>query len=659
MLEPSAIYERIPKDPAKNAAWRRRLYARCKRSPAFRKKVLAIAKNDILFFFAAFCYLQEPRIYDNQGRIRPSKIPFIPWPHQIPVILALRAALGREDVVVEKSRDEGMSWTAILMAIHDWLFVANTKIGLVSSTENLSDDPDNMDSLGAKVDWELEQMPEFLVGPRRERAQGYNHGYLRNASKHSWRNLRNRTTINAFAGGGDLGRGGRYLWFLLDELASKQWRRGDKDIDAMFSTSKATQSRFLLSTPSGPTGAYHDAVHEPSNVVRLQIRWSDNPTKNRGLYRMEHGVPVAIDPEYNPLPPEYDPPNAATLDVLNKLRQRGFVLEKALRSPWKDRECLRPKESPQSEARELDLDYGGAMDRIFGEDFRSTVIKTERECRIEGEFSVNDTLEKWAFDRQEGGSFKLWCNLDAQGKPPVSQYVVACDSATGEAVKFSSNSALIVADLNTREQVAEFTSKNIGGGKFADFAIGVCKWFHGAYLAWEHGGPGTAFTKRVLKREYHNHYKRKVQWRSSIGKQTQDSGWVTTEETKQLLLDELKLAVLYDELIVRSKPFRMECDLYVQDANSMRHAASRGADKTHADRVIAMGVLVQAMKDRPVTKAAAAGYVPWGDGPPPYGTAAHRQWEWEQEQRDKSDDWDDRSTFDLSQSRSHRTLTGV
>ena len=49
--------------------------------------------------------------------------------HQIPIIQQLRDNLGVQDIGLEKSQREGMSWIAILLALHDWLFTPMAKIG--------------------------------------------------------------------------------------------------------------------------------------------------------------------------------------------------------------------------------------------------------------------------------------------------------------------------------------------------------------------------------------------------------------------------------------------------------------------------------------------------------------------------------------------------
>ncbi len=117
------------------------------------------------------CWLHEPRpMKDSQGRVLPEVVPFIPWPHQEPIILTIRQHLGFEDLGVVKSRGEGMSWIAVLLALHDWLFAVPgmrlVAINVASRTEEALDKPGDMNALLPKLDWELERLPGWMIGRR-------------------------------------------------------------------------------------------------------------------------------------------------------------------------------------------------------------------------------------------------------------------------------------------------------------------------------------------------------------------------------------------------------------------------------------------------------------------------------------------------------------
>jgi hypothetical protein len=321
------FYRDVPRDFESNIAYRLKLRERCVADAGFRRAMWTACKEDVLFFFSAFCWLYEPRPRrDSTGRLLPKMIPFIPWEHQVPAIKEMRANLGFRDITVFKSRGEGFSWIAVLLALHDWLFDEMSKVGLVSNTEKKADDPGNMDSLMAKIDWEIEKLPSWMSGDRDVH-------WKRNLSEHSLVNLRNGSQINAFAATADAGRAGRYKWFLADELAFWAESVGR---DFMEAIRESTDSRLAISTPNGASGVFYDTVHKPSNILKIRIHWTENSYKNRGLYRLSGNTTSAVDPKNNPLCRDYYQPSQEVIERWARLRAKGFKLEDSLRSPWYD-----------------------------------------------------------------------------------------------------------------------------------------------------------------------------------------------------------------------------------------------------------------------------------------------------------------------------------
>jgi phage terminase large subunit len=214
------LYDLVPHDLLENLEFRKKLWTRAHSDLTFQADMMKACREDILFWLGAFAWVYEPRprLMAN-GKLRPSKIPFVPWPHQIPVILDIRHNIGMRDVIVKKSRGEGMSWIGILMAIHDWLFFSGRKVGLVSRTELMADDPGNYDSLLAKVDLELEWLPKWMAGlPDID--------FKRDRNRHSFVNFRNGSQINAFAATSNTGRAGRYTWFMPRIHGRHPWLHG-------------------------------------------------------------------------------------------------------------------------------------------------------------------------------------------------------------------------------------------------------------------------------------------------------------------------------------------------------------------------------------------------------------------------------------------------
>jgi hypothetical protein len=158
-------------------------------------------------------------------------------------------------------------------------------------------------------------------------------------------------------------------------------------------------------------------------------------------------------------------------------------------------------------------------------------------------------------------------------------------------------------------------------------------------------GPGAAFTNQVIERAYGNYYERTTLDKATR-KRTKKIGFINRGDAREALFGDLEKVVRMDDLIIRSKSLADEFPQYIRAGKDIRHVSSNPGDTSHGDRVIAMGVGVQAMKDRPIPKSAIA--TPWGSGPPPYGTPAYREWLHEQTQHKSNDDWDDGSTADFT-----------
>lgn len=489
-------------------------------------------------------------------------------------------------------------------------------------------------------DWELEQLPKWMGGVKDK-------DFKRTLSDHTLKNLRNGSTITGYAATGDVASGGRKLFFLADELA--KFPRGP-DREAMASTQHVTDSRFVVSTPKGSEGAYYELMHEPSNMVKLVLDWQMNPTRNRGLYTFVDGVPVAVDPVNNPLPDNYNPPTKKILDLFSRLRRKGFVLERRKRSPWYDRECDRPGATPQNIAQELDRDYGGSAYRFFGDEFFHAAEKTVLQPVSRGVVTYHpETLEP-EFQTTRDGPVQLWCNLDVQNSPPESTYVVGADISSGLGGSYTSNSVVEVVDVLTMEQVMEYAINTVSPTEFAEHCVAIAKWFHDAYLIWEANGPGAAFTNRAKALSYPNVYYRSVLWRRG-SKKTKEMGWWSDTRTRQALFGEVRRRVAAGTLKLRSDSLVKECQQYQVVADQIIHTgaaktlddSSRG--QAHGDRVIAMGVCLHGVADRPLTKVKADEV---RRTKIPYGSMAWRQQEYEESLRAKDDPWDARSNWDLA-----------
>lgn len=615
----SRFYLEVPKDPAENLRYRIALREKAARDKKLQKAIISACREDTLFFFNAFCYLFEPRP-------RPRIIPLITWPHQEPFVLALDEHLGYRDIGIEKARGEGASWMVLMKFFKEWVFhPAPIAFGLVSRNESAVDTPNDPDCLMWKLDFQLKKLPNWM----RPRAQ-------RSLSDHSLTNLDNGATIVGYSATGDVASGGRKTAFLMDELA--KFPKG-ADREAMDSTFPVTDCRILVSTPKGSSGAYYDAMHEESSMAKIILDWKDNPTRNRGLYRLEKGEIVEIDPVNNPLPAGYR--EEANTRIFPKLKSRGFNLEGTTRSPWYDKQCVRPGATPQSIAQELDRDYGGSGFRYFDEELISKLKENIRAPLTRGmlAYDPEELTPRWMHN--ENGELHLWIRIGLDGQPPAGQYVVGCDVAAGTGGDFSSNSVACVIDKLSGEQVAEFATRHMRPDRFAEWAIALAKWFHGAYLIWESNGPpGRTFTNTVMEHHYGNIYFRTV--KEQIGnKRTKKPGWHSSPGDKSELLGGVSEGGLHaaaesGALKIRSAPLLEECKQYAFENGKVAHVKSlRTQDEaakgeSHGDRVIAAGVAWLGAKDRPIERK------PTHQTAPPGSYAARRLAREEEASRQRS-----------------------
>ncbi|MEO1615052.1 MAG: LAGLIDADG family homing endonuclease [Planctomycetota bacterium] len=450
-------------------------------------------------------------------------------------------------------------------------------------------------------DFGIQQLPPWMSGER-------DVDWKRNRGKHTWVNLRNGASIAAGAATGDVFRGGRLTWAMMDEFA---FFKKKEDSEALNSSHGATNSRLFISTVNGQNNEYYHVMHEPSSMVKVIIDWKQNVSRNRGLYMFKEGLPVAVDPENNPLPKHYDPPTQEVLDLFSRLRAKGYRLEGKERSPWYDHECDRPRMTPQRIAQELDRDYAGSSFLVFGDEFNKVIQETTQEPVHTGNFIISeDTTSgqsevKAIFSEVRNGPVDLWLPLDARGKPPFGSYALSADISHGLGGSHTSNSTLVGTDLSTHEQILAFASNTIEPSEFANLAVALAEWLGGAYLGWEaNGSAGAAFTKRVLTLRYGNVYRRKSQKKRGR-RETKELGFWTDQNTKGVMFSEITRAVLAGDVVVRDRKLGAEFKQYIVVNSKIEHAQSLVTEdesskgQAHGDRVIALGVNCQMLLDRP------------------------------------------------------------
>lgn len=583
-------------------------------SKANRNWLIKKCREDFFFFCETFLFLYEPR--PDAGGL-PNIIPFIPWDHQRPAMQTILDNLGFHDIGLEKARGEGASWTCTMIILWRWLFYDMQAFGLVSMNEDAADNQEDPDSLGYKIDWQLDWLPLWMTGKKSNLSLSKDAGYIRNISKHTWKNCRNGSTITAYACTADLASGGRKLAFLMDELA--KFDRGP-DEDAMSSTEPVTNCRLLVSTPKGANGAYYRAMKERSSMIKIVLDWTKNPTRNQNLFTidMENNRLELVDPANGNRTKKYVDQEYQTKffrELLPDLINRGFPVETRgkLWSPWYVERCLRPRMDPKKIAQEYDRDYIGSSSRFFPASTIEMLIEKTLPPMATGEVVCDyEDFKVTKFMRLASGHLKLWFRIadGEQALPPIGDYVIGIDVCTGVGGTLSSNSTASIANRKTGVKVAEYASPVIKPEKFAALCLCLAYWFKNesggpAYLVWESNGPGKSFGSFILEETGFRNFHYRIPRGRSSQKRTKEAGWHSSKDSKRELLSNYRYALSEGQYENLSDIALRETMSFVEEPGGKIAFVSALSDEddpansgeNHGDRVIADALSVLGMEE--------------------------------------------------------------
>lgn len=206
--------------------------------------------------------------YDPRGMAfgLPANIPFVLRPKQVELVDWL---LERESTqthgLIEKSRDEGMSYVVLGFYLHRWLFVEGFAGGVGSRKEELVDKKGDPKTLLHKFRDMFSKMPDWMK-PKNFNQRDHDN-YMRIV------NPDNGATITGEAGD-NIGRGGRTSMYFLDEWAFVERQEA---VDAAISQN--TNVHIKGSTPNGIGDRFHrDRFSGRYSVFTMP--WRDNPDKN-------------------------------------------------------------------------------------------------------------------------------------------------------------------------------------------------------------------------------------------------------------------------------------------------------------------------------------------------------------------------------------------
>lgn len=221
----------------------------------------------------------------------PTIIPMILFPKQEEFVdWVIARWKGREDGLAEKSRDMGVSWLCVFIAVWMWLFYDGSVVGFGSRKEEYVDKMGDPKSLFWKIRKAIALLPtEFIP-------DGYSEA--KHALSMRIVNPENGSAIVGEAGD-NIGRGNRTSIYFKDESAFYE-RAGA--IDAALS--QTSNCKIDVSTVNGNGNPFYQKRHS-GRIPVFTFHWRDDPRKDQAWYEKQKAtldpviVAQEIDIDYN------------------------------------------------------------------------------------------------------------------------------------------------------------------------------------------------------------------------------------------------------------------------------------------------------------------------------------------------------------------------
>jgi len=256
-----------PGSPGRIWAQRASLLQRAEQSPALQALLLAYCKKDIVFWFNHFCWTFDPRA------AQPHR-PFRLYPYQEKALRQIVTAIENgEDLLIEKSRDMGVSWLVLLAFQYLWLFRPGANFHLGSRKEDFVDTRGDISTLMEKLRYNLDWLPAWM------KPEGFDRRLHDNIQKLV--NPANGNVITGESSNLNFGRGGRYKAVLFDEFPF--WPGQDA---AFASAGQSSPCRLVVGTPYGKANRF--AGLRFSGLIKvLSIHWREHPDKDALWYEQQ------------------------------------------------------------------------------------------------------------------------------------------------------------------------------------------------------------------------------------------------------------------------------------------------------------------------------------------------------------------------------------
>lgn len=250
----------------------------CKRAKLFKKavedesellKIKEKCTKDIFYWLENFCFTYDPR----PGALK--DIPFIPYEFQRELIIkVINSIENSKDILVEKSRDMGVTWCILYVYQWFWQFFKGFHFHLGSKKQDNVDVIGDPSTLFGKLRYNIQLQPEWLLPE----------GFALNKNSFSLKIINPKTgnLITGESSNPEFSRSGRYSSILFDEFAFWQY-----DHEAWSAAGDSTNSRIAISTPFGKNNKFAD-LRFNSPIEIFTVHWKQHPFKSDKWYKEQN-----------------------------------------------------------------------------------------------------------------------------------------------------------------------------------------------------------------------------------------------------------------------------------------------------------------------------------------------------------------------------------
>ena len=351
------------------------------------------------------------------------------------------------------------------------------------------------------------------------------------------------------------------------------WGHAEETLNSLFQAvpDHPDTAIFIESTANGVGGPFYEmyqaAKRGENEFVALFFAWFDNPEYSRPFSSEDERKAFAdsLDEEEERLLKTY----GLTLEQLHWRRWaiankcRGDVDKFRQEYPSNDQEAFLVSGRPFFDPQKL---YVILNTTVMGPVRTGNLVE-----RDDGTIEFVDHPE---------GYLRVWHEPE-----DGHRYVIGADVAEG--LEKGDFSAAIVIDRDEWRQAAEFHG-HVDPDLFGVELVKLAKWYNQAWLGIEANNHGLTTNKRVEALGYRRLYRRQVL--DTVTKKTTDRlGWLTTTQTRPLMLDELAENVRELWLVIYSEGLVHEMLTFVRDEKG-KPAAQEGC---FDDRVLAAAIAVQ------------------------------------------------------------------